>query len=238
MTDAGGHIWGTTPEFVGPRHELRERLLLRLFLSANPGRRVLNAGAGQGTFSRRLSDHGFSVTSVDASPAAVAVLRERVVGTVERADVTAVPYPDGSFDAVVLGEVLEHVEDDVGAVREVSRVLSEGGVLAASVPAQPHWFGGSDRWAGHVRRYSRERLLAVVSAAGLEVERCLGWGFPVSSLYHRTIYERHLARHGPAPPSRAQRPAVALLRLALELDRLFVGVERGALGFLLIARGP
>ena len=85
MTGADRHMWGTTPEFVGPRHELRERLLLRLFLSANPGRRVLNAGAGQGTFSRRLSDHGFSVTSVDASPASVADLREETVGRVARA---------------------------------------------------------------------------------------------------------------------------------------------------------
>jgi hypothetical protein len=43
------HTWGTAPEFVGPRHELRERLLLDLFLAASPGPRVLDAGAGQGT---------------------------------------------------------------------------------------------------------------------------------------------------------------------------------------------
>ena len=43
--------WGSAPDFVGPRHALREQLLLDLLLRGDPGRRVLNAGAGQGTFS-------------------------------------------------------------------------------------------------------------------------------------------------------------------------------------------
>ena len=53
------HEWGTEPEFVGPRHAVRERLLLDLFLSAGPGPSVLNAGAGQGSFSLRLARLGF-----------------------------------------------------------------------------------------------------------------------------------------------------------------------------------
>ena len=57
---AAEHEWGTEPEFVGPRHELRERLLLDLFLSASPGPTVLNAGAGQGSFSLRLAQLGSS----------------------------------------------------------------------------------------------------------------------------------------------------------------------------------
>jgi SAM-dependent methyltransferase len=230
------HEWGTAPDFVGPRHELRERLLLKLFLSARPGPRVLNAGAGQGTFSERLAERGFDVTSTDVSPPVVAVLRERVPGAVVHADVTALPFADASFDAAVLGEVLEHVEDDASALREVARVLRRSGVLALSVPANPSWFGPSDRWAGHVRRYTRGALLAAVAAAPLELERCVAWGFPVSALYHRHLYERHLDRRGPAQPKPWQRPAVALLGALLQVDRLFVGVERGALGYLLVAR--
>jgi hypothetical protein len=105
------------------------------------------------------------------------------------------------------------------------------------VPAKPGRFGPVDRWAGHVRRYSREALVAAIAAGDLRVERCLAWGFPISSLYHRLVYARHLDRHGPAQPKRWQRPAVAALRVAIQLDRLFVGVERGALGYLLLARG-
>jgi SAM-dependent methyltransferase len=230
------HEWGTAPEFVGPRHELRERLLLDLFLSGGPGRQVLNAGAGQGTFSLRLAERGFAVTSADASPAAVAVLEERVGGIVAQADVTDLPFGDETFDAAVLGEVLEHIPDDSAALREVARVVRPEGLLAVSVPADPARFGLSDHWAGHVRRYTKPRLVGACEGSGFGVVRCVGWGFPVSALYHRHLYERRLDRQGSAPPRRWERLALGVLSAALQVDRLFVGVERGALGYLLLAK--
>jgi SAM-dependent methyltransferase len=229
------HEWGTAPEFVGPRHELRERLLLDLFLSGSPGPRVLNAGAGQGSFSARLAERGFEVTSVDASAAAVAVLERRAAGPVAQADVADLPFEDETFDAAVLGEVLEHVPDDAAALREVARVIRPDGVLALSVPADPARFGPSDRWAGHLRRYSREMLVHACEQGGFRVRRCVAWGFPVSALYHRHLYERRLDRRGAGPPKRWERPALAALSVVLQLDRLFLGVERGALGYLLLA---
>ncbi len=162
------HEWGTAPEFVGPRHELRERLLLDLFLSASPGPEVLDAGAGQGTMSSRLEKLGFEVTSTDVSVAAVEFLRENLGGEVLEADLGELPFADATFDGAVLGEVLEHVEDDRGALAEVARVLRPGGVLAASVPANPALFGPSDEWAGHVRRYTRPALIEACNDAGLD----------------------------------------------------------------------
>jgi SAM-dependent methyltransferase len=229
------HRWGTAPDFVGPRHELRERLLLDLFLSARPGPEVLNGGAGQGTLSRRLAELGFDVTSTDVSPEAVELLRERAPGDVLEADLTSLPFEDERFDAAVLGEVLEHIVNDHGALAEVARVLRSQGVLALSVPANPKLHGPSDVWAGHVRRYTRPELLEACSAAGFTVHRCLGWGFPVSRLYHRHVYERYLDRRGPAGPERRHGPFIALVGALLQLDRLFVGVERGALGYLALA---
>jgi SAM-dependent methyltransferase len=232
------HEWGTAPDFIGPRHELRERLLTDLLLSGRPGRAVLNAGAGQGTLSMRLEALGFDITSADSSPAAVAVLRDRVVGPVVCSDVTTLPFPEAQFDAAVLGEVLEHVENDRAALSEVSRVVRPGGLVALSVPANPRLYGRSDEWAGHLRRYTRRDLLEACAASGLRVERCLGWGFPISRLYHRHVYERYLDRRGPAPAARRLSPLVRGLGLLFELDRLFVGVERGALGYLALATRP
>jgi SAM-dependent methyltransferase len=232
------HEWGTAPEFVGPRHELRERLLLDLFLSASPGRNVLDLGAGQGTMSARLERLGYEVTSTDVSEAAVAVLRAQLAGPVVEASVTDLPFDDESFDGAVLGEVLEHVEDDHGALGEVARVLRPGGVLAASVPANPALYGPSDEWAGHVRRYTRSALIDAYTSAGLTVHQCLGWGFPFSRLYHRHVYERYLDRHGPARPGGRHRPLLAAVGALLRVDRLFVGVERGALGYLVLATHP
>lgn len=228
------HRWGSAPEFVGPRHELRERLLLDLFLAAGPGPEVLNGGAGQGTLSRRLAELGFQVTSTDVSPETVELL-QRATGRAYKADLTSLPFEDESFDAAVLAEVLEHIEDDQLALSEVHRVLRPGGVLALSVPANPRLFGPSDVWAGHVRRYTRPKLIEACTAAGLTVDSCLGWGFPISRLYHRHLYERYLDRRGPAAPSRPIRPFVTVLGALLQLDRVFLGVERGALGYLALA---
>lgn len=224
------------PDFVGPRHRLRESLLLKTFLSGRPGRNVLNAGAGQGTFSRTLEGLGFNVTSLEPSADAVELLRARVAGPVICSTLEEMPLAPASMDAAVLGEVLEHIEDDRGALSAVADVLAPGGVLAVSVPANPSYFGPSDRWAGHVRRYTRERLLDAITSAGFTVERCDAWGFPVSTFYHRYVYDPRLARRGAAPPGRASGPALNALRLLLEIDRLFVGVERGALGYLVLAR--
>jgi SAM-dependent methyltransferase len=229
------HVWGTAPDFIGPRHELRERLLLDLFLSAGPGPEVLNGGAGQGTLTQKLADLGYDVTSTDVSPEAVQLLRTRAPGPTVEADLTSLPFDDASFDGVVLGEVLEHIEDDRRALAEVARVLRQEGVLALSVPANPRLYGPSDVWAGHVRRYTRPELLDACAAAGLTVRRCVGWGFPMSRLYHRHVYERYLNRRGPAGPQRRHGPFIALVGGLLQLDRLFVGVERGALGYLALA---
>jgi len=207
-------------------------------LSADPGPEVANVGAGQGTMSELLEGKGFRVTSVDPSADAQALLEARCRGPVVEASAESLPFPDATFDAGVLGEVLEHLDDDVRGLREVGRVLRSGAVVAVSVPRNPAWFGPSDEWAGHRRRYTRAALLDLCAAAGLVVERLQPWGFPVSSVYHRYIYEPRLARAGAVPPRRSLQPLVAALELALQVDRAFVGVERGALGYLLLARVP
>jgi SAM-dependent methyltransferase len=232
------HEWGTAPDFVGPRHDLRERLLLDLFLSGSPGPRVLDAGAGQGTMTAKLAGLGFEVTSVDVSGAAVDRLRHSANGEVHQASIADLPFEDASFDSVVLGEVLEHVEDDRGALSEIARVLRPGGVLALSVPGNPNLYGPSDEWAGHVRRYTRAQLLRACREAGFEVRRCSPWGFPVSRLYHRHVYEPYLERRGPHRPGGRRQPLVTALGVVLQLDRLFVGVEWGSLGYLLLATRP
>jgi hypothetical protein len=88
----------------------------------------------------------------------------------------------------------------------------------------------------HARRYTRDGLLSVVESEGLTVERCKAWGFPFSTLYHRYLYEPRLQRVGAKHLSPSGGPALSALGLVLAADRLFVGVERGALGYLLVGR--
>lgn len=228
------HRWGTAPDFQGPRHALREELLLDELLAEGPGSVVLDVGAGSGTFTNQLSARGFEVTSTDITDEALEVLRQRVSGQVERADATSLPFAASSFDAVVLGEVLEHVEDDAAALAEAARVLRPEGLLAVSVPRNPAWFSHSDEWAGHFRRYTRDQLESLVGEAGFEILTCKAWGFPISALYHRTAFEWIVARR--ATSSASLRAGSPVLSALLRLDRLFLGHERGALGYILVAR--
>ena len=86
-----------------------------------------------------------------------------------RADVCALPFGDRSIDAVVSANLLEHVPDDCGALREVRRVLRPGGRAVIVVPAAPGTYDYYDRFLGHERRYGRGELADKARAAGLEV---------------------------------------------------------------------
>jgi SAM-dependent methyltransferase len=112
-------------------------------------------------------------------------------------DAVRCPLPDRSVDAVVLLNVLEHIEDDGGALRHVARVLKPGGIAIIEVPAGPHLYDVYDEHLQHHRRYSADALAALARAAGLAViERshlgCLA--YPPFALVKRRN-RRRLAAH-------------------------------------------
>src|SRR6185312_8193629 len=77
---------------------------------------------------------------------------------------------DDDYDAVVALNVLEHIPDDVGALRSFTRLLRPGGAVVLIVPAFPIAMSAFDRAIGHQRRYRKHTLRAAVQAAGLQLE--------------------------------------------------------------------
>jgi SAM-dependent methyltransferase len=145
----------------------------------NPGPDVLEVGAGIGTFSARLLAAGAErLLLVEPEAACVAELERRFAAD-PRVEVRAEYLPDapslranaGSFDFALSQNVLEHIPDDAAAMAAMAAALRPGGRLMALVPAHPRLYGSLDRAYGHERRYTRERLRAIVAAAGLELER-------------------------------------------------------------------
>jgi SAM-dependent methyltransferase len=143
------------------------------------GTRVLEVGAGIGTFTARLLDAGAQeILVIEPETACVAELERRFAGD-PRVEVAAEFLPDapslagreGTFDFALSQNVFEHVEDDRVAVAAVANALRPGGRLMILVPAHPRLYGPLDRAYGHYRRYTRDRLRSVVEDAGLEVER-------------------------------------------------------------------
>ena len=83
----------------------------------------------------------------------------------------ALPFESATFDVILLVDVLEHVADEARALGEVSRLLAPGGYAVFSVPAYQFLFGQHDRSFGHLRRYTRPRLVELLGNAGLPVQR-------------------------------------------------------------------
>src|SRR5262245_36604056 len=98
------------------------------------GQTILDAGCGPGGNGAWLGEHG-RVVGVDLAPEALAFVRRRRPLVPVRASIEALPFADSSFDVVVGVTVVYTVADDVGAVRELARVLRPGGALLLLEPA-------------------------------------------------------------------------------------------------------
>lgn len=118
-----------------PGFEMHLARYRRAALSIPPGARVLDAGSGAGFGTAYLSERGLDPVGIDSDEEAVAQARESYPGPeVIVGDITALPFEDGSFDAVVCFEVIEHVGRPAALVGELARVLRPGGLLAVSTP--------------------------------------------------------------------------------------------------------
>jgi SAM-dependent methyltransferase len=239
--------WGADPEFFGPRHAHREgRITSKLKqLAPTPGLH-LECAAGVGSLTLSLAGPGRSVVAADLSPLSLLVLldRARGAGLDSRvlpviADITSLPFADDTFESVTTAETLEHVPEHDRAVSELARVLVEGGRLVGTVPAGPTQWSDWDEWAGHLRRYSRKDMIALLEGAGLDAE-VIVWGWPFLRLYDdvflKRINRRRLQHDGEIDSDPAlntvsnlgqQRRLVAFVRAIFSLDRLFDGAPWG-----------
>ena len=236
----------------GPRHSYRESLMIRALTRRLKGKRVLNAGCGAGSLSMRLLEKGLDVTSMDASEPSIERLTAELASSfpgrhapVLLSDIGEMPFADAEFDGVVCGEVLEHLDDERPAVAELARVLRPGGVLVATVPANPWRYDWFDHWVGHRRRYTADGLKDLLLSGGFERVEVSGWGFPLSGLFYRVVYRRLMRRRleRTVPGQLGDGSASArwlshAVRPIFELDTLFLGRRPGYFGLLAISHAP
>ncbi len=151
----------------------RRSLLAADIRDLSPGV-ALDVGAAGGGNTRVLRSSGWAAVALEYGQEGAAVAQERGL-VVIRGDAERLPVRRESLDLVVAFDVLEHLGDDLGTLREIRRVLRPGGTLLVAVPAGMELWSAHDEAVGHVRRYSRGQLVDLVTAAGLTVQHVRSW---------------------------------------------------------------
>jgi 2-polyprenyl-3-methyl-5-hydroxy-6-metoxy-1,4-benzoquinol methylase len=175
---------------------------MRRLLGARPVRHVLDVGAGSGVFSKLLLEHGAEqATCVDPAypieqESAHAGRPIRFVHQAERSDA----------DVVLLMDVLEHVDDDTGLLREYATPAAPGTRFLMTVPAFQWMWSGHDVFLEHRRRYTLPMLEAVVREAGLvPVTGCYFYGLTLPLAAARRAAKRLTQAGVPAAQSDLKR---------------------------------
>jgi 2-polyprenyl-3-methyl-5-hydroxy-6-metoxy-1,4-benzoquinol methylase len=176
------------------------------WLGAGHGRRLLDVGAADGLLSRKLTDRGWRVTAIEGDP----VLAQAGARHCERM-ITAnldreTPDPGGPFDAIVYGDVLEHLVDPLRVLVELDRNLAPGGYVIISVPNVAHlWirllllvgrFDYLDRGIldqTHLRFFTERSLRAMLADAGLSISRFTATPAPLYQILPASWHKRWVA---------------------------------------------
>lgn len=144
--------------------------------------RVLDFGAGIGTFSLALRDRGIEPECVETDAALTLQLRGhgfKCHGSIEK-------LKKGTFDYVFSLNVLEHIKDDRQTLAALRQLIAPGGRIYLYLPAFPLLFTAMDRKVGHFRRYTARGIRSLLVGSGFEVERTYyvdSLGFLATLLY-------------------------------------------------------
>ncbi|MBP85230.1 MAG: methyltransferase [Planctomycetaceae bacterium] len=128
----------------------------------------LGCGTG-GNLAQWAENH--QIVGLDASEQALEYARQTVDVRVEYGRLPdQIPFPNASFDVVLMADVLEHVEEDAASVRAAMELLRVGGIFVATIPAHQWLISPRDVQHQHFRRYSKRGLRQVLNVSGTEIE--------------------------------------------------------------------
>jgi len=156
---------------------------------------LLDIGCGTGSNLSSLENYGYAV-GLDFSQHALSLCKNRGNGRVIQADAQKLPFHNQTFNVVTALDILEHVENDAQAAREIFRVLKPGGQLILTVPALPFLWSRHDEAMGHQRRYTRQQLIRLLNSNGLIVSRISYWNFLLFLPVMIMRQAKKLNRHG------------------------------------------
>jgi 2-polyprenyl-3-methyl-5-hydroxy-6-metoxy-1,4-benzoquinol methylase len=159
--------------------------------------RALDLGAGDGYLSGRLAETCAEVVALEYEPSGVALaskmLADRPNVTVRQGSTYELPFEDRSFDAVVMADVIEHLDTPEQAVREMARVVAADGEVLVSTPQ----FRSDRVWdERHVKEYTPEEFAALMGIGFEDVKLVFAWPRAWSDFYRTKVGWRLLRLAG------------------------------------------
>lgn len=163
---------------------LRYPVIKRAIASMPDAASVTEIGTGSGAMACRFVAAGYDYLGFEPDAESFRLTKQALVGygAGELHNSFLPEDPIRRSDVVAAFEVLEHLEDDAGALRRWIRWVTPGGLLLISVPAHQRRFGEWDAAVGHFRRYERDELIGLLVGAGLTGVEVRSVGFPAGML--------------------------------------------------------
>lgn len=205
--------WNRTPMFIMRLSCVED--VIKTWLPAE----FVEIGAGTGEFTSVFLDGGYNAVCYDLGEENRSILRENLKEYGENAAVvdSLDEIKRESFDYLFSFEVLEHIEDDMDALRKWTDFLKPGGRILLSVPAHAKKFSKDDEFNGHLRRYEKKRLYELLKLAGYKDIKIINYGFPLGNItgFVNSIFFDYISKKN-----------AETLKLSKEKRSIKSGVER------------
>lgn len=187
------------------------------------GARILEIGCGTGHNLPMLGQFG-DVDAIEIDPAARSIASERLGKPVGDAPLPDLPgVAKGSYDLVAVLDVVEHIEDDVAALKGMASLLKPGGKILIAVPAHQWMWSAHDVVNHHHRRYSKAGLVKAIEAAGLKSRKLTYFNSLLFPLAAAARIAGRLTGRDDSDDSPPAKPLNTLFEAIFRLERHAVG---------------
>ncbi len=151
------------------RNIIISKIINKIIPSLSLQSKIIDIGCGTGGFASYIANR-YDVSCLDTSSIALDYCKKRGLQTLYNTTIDGLPNEVIPFEAAIMLDVLEHIEDDTAALNDVYKVLDDNGYFIMSVPAYKWMWSKHDEIHMHYRRYTKKEITSLIQAAGFKIK--------------------------------------------------------------------